>query len=227
MRRVFVTAAILTGVVAANTGYAADMSTPAYKSAPVATYVVNWTGCYGGFQGGGLGTFNNFLGTGTFGAGPLAGGQIGCNYQISGFVFGLEADGFWADANANNTAGIPGASTTNSAKNRWDADITLRTGFAWDHYYVYNKLGATWGGFDFRSTFPGGVLSTSQTLPGFLEGIGAEYMISQQWSAKLEFDLMWYDAQTLNLACSGACLATTTSPMIFELAGKVGVNYHF
>jgi outer membrane immunogenic protein len=223
------TGAAVLGVIAANTSFAADMSAPAYKAAPMAPPTVNWTGCYGGLQAGGLADFTNFEGPGTFGAGAQLGGQVGCNYQISGFVFGIEGDGVWANADASNTSGAAGAVTTDSTKNRWDADLTLRTGFAWDHYLIYNKLGATWGGFDFTQTFPGTQLSGSATLPGFIEGIGAEYMISQNWSAKLEFDVSIFDAQTVNLGCSGACagIGTSISPMIFELGGRVGANYRF
>jgi outer membrane immunogenic protein len=228
MWRMLVTGVAVLSAIAANTSFAADMSAPAYRAAPMPPPTVNWTGCYGGLQAGGVADFTNFQGSGTFGAGPQLGGQVGCNYQISGFVFGVEGDGTWVDANANNASGTTGALTTNSTKNRWDADLTLRTGFAWDNYLVYNKLGAAWGGFDFTQTLPGTTLSASATLPGFIEGIGAEYMISQHWSAKLEFDVSIFDAQTLNLSCAGVCgVATSTSPMLFELGGRVGANYRF
>ena len=88
-----------------SAGSAADMALP-MKAAPVVPFT--WTGCYVGVQAG-IGaqtdgfasTFvgrdlESFSGNGANGLGAIAGGQIGCNYQINQLVVGVEGDGVWS-----------------------------------------------------------------------------------------------------------------------------------
>ena len=85
---------------------AADMAVKA-APAPYVAPIYNWTGFYIGGNGG-WGQSNsclNFDGFGIFGfadgcasrSGGLVGGQIGYRWQASQWVFGVEAQGDWAD----------------------------------------------------------------------------------------------------------------------------------
>src|SRR5262249_39317079 len=78
----------------AGSGMAADL---AVKAKPVLIY--NWTGCYGGIHFGSLFEQQDW---GVFGSGNdtglVLGGQLGCNYQISSWVFGVQGDLTWTDA---------------------------------------------------------------------------------------------------------------------------------
>src|ERR1700757_728059 len=96
---------------------AADMAAPPY----------DWTGFYSGLNGGGAWSHkcwnnNNNLGVVTNAAegchnasGGLVGGQLGYRWQAANWVFGLEAQGDWADLKGSNTSlFLP--NTTNQSK---------------------------------------------------------------------------------------------------------------
>src|SRR5215475_2677418 len=69
---------------------AADLPTKA-KVPPPALY--NWTGCYGGGHFGSLFEQQDWGALGSdSGPGLVVGGQLGCNYQISTWVFGIQGD---------------------------------------------------------------------------------------------------------------------------------------
>ena len=77
--------------VAAAAAVAALLATPvaaadlAVKAPPAQEYT--WTGCYAGAQVGGT-----IAGADGSGLGTFAGGQLGCNYQVGHYVFGLEGE---------------------------------------------------------------------------------------------------------------------------------------
>ena len=99
-------AAVATIALGATAASAADLGQrPVYKAQPalvVAAY--NWSGFYiGGHLGYGWSkTDVHDLVTGASGSadpsGFLAGGQIGFNWQTGAFVFGIEGDGSWTNA---------------------------------------------------------------------------------------------------------------------------------
>ena len=95
-------AAIITAVAPAS---AADMAVKAPPMAPLPV-IYNWTGFYIGANGGWGQSRNcwDFVAPGAVFAGGcgdrsggLIGGQIGYRWQTGGWVFGLEAQGDWAD----------------------------------------------------------------------------------------------------------------------------------
>ena len=115
---------------------AADLPpAPGYAKAPIAP-AYNWTGCYvGGHAGGGIiaTSFVNTTSSTDGGGGALAGGQGGCNYQAGQFVFGVEGEGAWSGiTNRFHEIGTAGFSETLTGRNRADADLALRVGFAVD-----------------------------------------------------------------------------------------------
>ena len=96
--------------------FAADAAPPVVtKAAPVAwtettSPAVNWTGIYLGLNGGFTFGASNWTdsvtgsSTGNFGtSGFVFGGTVGANYQVGSLVFGVEADGDWADASGFGT----------------------------------------------------------------------------------------------------------------------------
>ena len=86
---------------------AADMAVKARPPAPVIAPIYDWTGFYIGGNGGWGQSRNcwDFLDAAGFAvasgcrerSGGLAGGQIGYRWQASQWVFGVEAQGDWAD----------------------------------------------------------------------------------------------------------------------------------
>ena len=131
--------------------------------------------------------------------GVIAGGQIGCNYQISQLVVGIEGDGVWSSI--QNTAGFTdpdGEGLRLRTRNLWDADVALRVGAAFDRLLVYGKGGVSWGGFSFNEQFTGPgtdgeTINGSRTLPGLLIGVGMEYAFLGNWSAKIEYNYIAYE----------------------------------
>jgi outer membrane immunogenic protein len=163
--------------LAAAPAMAADMP---LKAPPMAPPAFSWTGCYigvhlgigihrnrnefgraiasGATEGGGVGEgalageFGPFDSDST--GGGVAGGQIGCNYQVAPFwVIGLEGEGFWSDMKGGETraedGADPGTFSRFESSNRWDADAAFRLGYAVDRSWWYGKVGVVFGGFQF------------------------------------------------------------------------------
>ena len=181
-----------------------------------------WTGCYiGGNVGGGWGerTGNRGIinsGNGTLNAGigvpvdldtgpsgVIGGRQVGCNFQTSQFVFGIETDIQGGGILGNSTiyfrspnGGITDA-TTASGEERIDRFGTarVRIGFTpMSSLLLYGTGGLAYGGVRNSATL---VLtpatdgnyagSISETKFGWAAGIGGEYTLADNWSMKLEY----------------------------------------
>src|ERR1700710_558713 len=96
-----VAAGAAVGVGAAS---AADLAARPYTKAPMMAAMYDWSGFYIGGNGGGGSTRDcrtNITAPLVFGChdatGGVAGGQIGYRWQSGAWVFGLEAQGDWAD----------------------------------------------------------------------------------------------------------------------------------
>ena len=161
---------------------AADLGS---RRAPVAAAVVapafSWTGFYvGAFAGYAWNNFNAFgPGAGT-GNGPLLGATIGYNYQINQFVLGAEADLAFAAITGRATA-----APTFSLRTNMLGSVRARAGFAVDRalLYVTGGLGiqnAAWS----QNAAP----IERFTRTGWTLGGGVEYAITQNWTAKLEYN---------------------------------------
>jgi outer membrane immunogenic protein len=256
MRKTAITLAGTTAIglcLGVSAGSAADLLP--MKAPPVAAAPFTWTGCYGGFQFGGaaqtdgfatnsafFSDIEGFSGNGANGLGVIAGGQIGCNYQISQLVVGIEADGVWSSV--QNTAGTTFGTGVDQegiqlrSRNNWDADVALRLGAAFDRLLIYGKGGVAWGGFNFRETFSfGGGTTTEQfngnaTLPGLLLGVGMEYAFLPNWTAKIEYNYIAFEQQQVNFTFSegGVVIPADALGQNFGATKqiiKVGVNYKF
>src|ERR1700722_14361540 len=111
MNRLTILAAAMIAVGAAAPAVAADLPAraPAYTKAPaIVQAAYDWSGFYIGINGGGA-TGNvdwNLDGVGDEGShhpsGGTVGGQVGYRWQMSSWVFGLEAQGNWADFKGSN-----------------------------------------------------------------------------------------------------------------------------
>ncbi len=135
---------------------AADLAAaPRYTKAPEAAVAVyNWTGFY-------IGGFGGYAGENSSAdpkmSGGFAGGTVGYNWQSSNIVFGLEADGGWADVNASATAfGITGTSRINEL-----GTVRGRLGFAVNQVMFYGTGGYAW--IDNKLSFSGLGASASES----------------------------------------------------------------
>ncbi len=226
----------LFGVVAVVT----LVAEPALAAAPI-PYVYNWSGCYIGVHGGGGWQTSSFTTEeGVFsGVGVLGGAQAGCDLQLRQFVIGIEGE-FWGsslyDRSYNSFTNGGFSSNDRRSRNPWDGAVSVRAGVAFDRTLIYGKLGVVLGQFDYTlndtSTNFSDTESGNALFTGVLLGVGFEYALTDNWTAKLEYNYIDYGNTVVNLPevlCNPACAAFSTSSAIKETEQlvKLGVNYKF
>jgi opacity protein-like surface antigen len=195
---------------------------------------VNWTGFYLGAHVGTLfarsewTNLDGVVGPGgqvsPEAAGFLGGGQVGYNFQVGSWVFGIEGDG--SGSTANGAKSCPnGFFATCHANIEWTATLAGRLGYSWDRTLFYAKGGAAFT----EATFEGSSNVTGLTFAtvtdnrvGWMAGAGFEYALTSNWSAKAEYNYM--DFGTRNLTFSNGEFADIRLEVH---AVKVGVNYRF
>jgi outer membrane immunogenic protein len=179
---------------------AADLAARPYTKAPppMIAAIYDWSGFYIGANGGWGSSHDNrsndtlALGLGSYDAtGAVAGGQLGYRWQTGPWVFGLEAQGDWADLDGNTqNLGNP----LNHLHSRMDAFglFTGQVGYAWNNALFYVKGGAavTDSKYEFISNATGLVAAGSgySTRWGATAGAGLEYGFAPNWSAAVEYD---------------------------------------
>jgi outer membrane immunogenic protein len=202
--------------------------------APVASAsaaIYTWTGFYiGGQAGAGLGhsSWSDPVsgGTNLFTGGPgfVGGGQIGANYQWNVLVLGVEGDFNWAALKGN---GSDFLGDTISTDTQWTSTVAARVGAAFNRLLIYGKGGAAFA--RDRSTFTdlaGNSAGNAFTRTGWTAGAGLEYGITDDWSAKIEYDFLSFGAQPLNFtAVTPSTYASSATLNVQEV--KAGVNFHF
>jgi outer membrane immunogenic protein len=242
---------VLSAAIAIDTLFGAGAVSAADLAARPVPYaapapVFSWTGCYVGVHGcAGVLLDQGFQSSvdDRHGIGALAGGQVGCNYQIGMLVLGIEGEGFWSGMKVtiDQFDGINGNTLFSSAniKNKWDYDVAGRFGVAFDRALVYGKAGWVAGRFDynaasFNCTFTCVTTQGSATLDGLLIGIGLEYAFFNNWTAKFEYDYLGFGSKNVLLTetCSGPFCARPIFTNTQNLSAdkhifKVGLNYKF
>src|SRR5271166_2819550 len=222
---------------------AADLArpVPVYRPPPVVTYFT-WTGCYVGGNVGGAWTHTDwtdqipgdpFFGT-DFGShnanGWLGGAQVGCNYQVGGWVFGIQGDYDWAQATGNNANALLPLLTDQSSP-RSLASVTGRIGYAWDRFLLYAKGGGAWERNDYSVLIGGLTVATaSETRGGWTVGVGGEYAFLDWLTGFIEYDYYNFGTNTDTLFCTACNFAAVTAPVNVATninVLKVGLNFKF
>ncbi len=184
----------------ASSAAAADLPVKA-KAAPA---LYNWTGCYGGAHFGSLFAQKDWEALGSHDeTGLLAGGQLGCNYQISMWVFGVQGDIAWADASGTNVDQLSALGLTDRSKIDLLSSVTGRVGYAWDRLLAYAKGGGAWthDKYDTFVTNTNATFSTaSETRGGWTVGGGFEYAIVSNLSMFFEYDFYNFGTRTIGFA---------------------------
>jgi outer membrane immunogenic protein len=254
MQKKLFAAVLASGLGLAGSASAADVySGGGMKDVPYVP-VFTWTGFYIGANVGGAITqdslYNAYspafpesgfpvgiaLGNGSS-TGIVGGGQLGYNYQVGRFVFGVEGE---IDANGTNTHF---STHPNGAQQDWKtqgdyiATVSARLGFViHQDTLVYIKGGGAWDQtkYNVGTTEPASFgfnpgLSVSRS--GYVLGFGAEYAITPNWTAKIEYEYMDFGSQRLNFA-AGPGLNPDYAPFTTESdhtlsVVKFGINYKF
>src|SRR4051794_29650546 len=199
--------------------------------APPAVFASSWTGCFIGVHGGG-GTQSDSQ-TGMSGAGGFGGGQAGCNYQIHNFVVGVEAEGAWSNIRTRNDTIVlapGGMSSRASETNKSFYDVAMRLGYTFfDRTLIYTKIGVAWSNQSYNrvTTNPSGTTTANWVTPGLLLGEGFEYEITPQWIARIEMDMLFFDATNVTFATTGGSPGFIQTVTSRDVIGKVGLSYKF
>jgi outer membrane immunogenic protein len=234
-------AVALLGIAATTGATAADLPVKAPRAAPVPLY--NWTGCYvGGNVGGGwtrTDTTRVLIDPGIsapldYGrendSGFIGGGQVGCDFQTTNWVFGIEGTfDFGSVKSTHNVVNLPGFTESNNMQQIYTA--TGRIGYLWTpQLLTYGRVGIAYFNNKNQLFFPGGGVFESArfTDPGILAGGGIEYMFTPNWSVFAEANYIWTEDDA---AHDYVTPAGVPSEVINDrqriITALVGINYKF
>ena len=212
----------------ATSATAADMAARPYAKAPapIAVAMYNWSGFYVGVNGGGgwsrkCWDINSFFGVAVVpsvaegchdASGGTVGGQVGYRWQASAWVFGLEAQGNWADFNGSNASLVfPAASN----RSRIDAFglFTGQVGYAFNNMLLYVKGGAAVT----NDKYDGFITATnvvfdraSETRWGAVVGVGGEFGITSNVSIAVEYNHLFMGHRDIAFTAVPVAFASRT-----------------
>jgi len=220
---------------------AADLARPApvYAPPPVLVPLFTWTGCYVGGNAGGIwahtdanDTFVGDFGTNT-GSGAIGGVQGGCNYQVSAWVFGIQGDYDWTNAN-NNTGNVIFPALTDQSQIKELASVTGRVGYSWNRFLAYAKGGGAWLQSKYNVQFGGtNVVTASTTNTGWTVGVGGEYAFLNWLTGFVEYDYYNFSNSNSNalvctpVVCGGVAAFGNVGLTTNVNVVKAGLNFKF
>ena len=224
---------------------AADLPARPYTKAPaMVAAIYDWSGFYIGLNGGGGSArkcwdINNNLGAVVAPAfregchdatGGMAGGQIGYRWQSAAWVFGIEAQGDWANFKGSNTSLFFGPAVTNQTKIDALGLFTGQVGYAWNNVLWYVKGGAAVTDDKYRGLTAAGVVfdQTNDTRWGGTVGTGIEISFAPSWSVAFEYDHLFMGSHSVTLtSVNGGGLSRTDNIKQDVDIGSVRVNYRW
>ena len=229
---------------------AADLAPRTFtKAPPAAIAIYDWTGFYAGFNAGYASSHNcwdetNNGKTGAVGlpasegcnnaTGAVVGGQIGYRWQSANWVFGVEAQGDWADLTGSNKSGFLGIGSNpefNTTKIDSIGLFTGQIGYAWNNVLWYLKGGAAVT----HAKYNGSVADifsdhASDTRWGGAVGAGVEYGFAPNWSVGVEYDHLFMDRHdnVFSTVLNGQSLTSRTDSIKQDVdMATVRLNYRF
>jgi outer membrane immunogenic protein len=260
----FLLAYVASAALVAGPAVAADMAVkvPVYKPP------FSWSSCYGGISAGYFGALDRYdnapsgalltaLTAAQIAAGQTSysstgssayvyGAQLGCNYQWSSVVLGVEGDFNGTGLDEQIITIVPASATwlgkneTDEKKLNWFSTFRARFGVTpVDGWLFYATGGVAVAHFSssYFSLFTDGTTyagSASTTRTGWTAGGGVEWNVATNWSLKLEYlylDFGSFGFASPNTSVSGAAAAPaftwTTNVRAREQLVRVGVNYMF
>ncbi len=214
----------------------------------------NWSGFYfGGTIGGSLNNSNSFDEDEYFqygnvnnsGAGVVGGVTMGYNYQFGNGLIGIEADGNWSNFQKT-TYNKPFSTSFSNLdayfSSQWDWFTTVRgrAGLALGNALIYGTGGVALVGLNNKLVVGGsgncgtviytteyvGAACANTSVTGFVAGVGAEFMITQNWSAKAEYLYISLPNVTANFYSTYYEKTYSTAFKDDAQILRLGVNYH-
>ena len=246
MKKLLLAMTGLGAVAALAPAFAADLPAKRYTKAPpiVAATIYDWSGFYGGINAGGGSSRNcsNLISNAGVAVNPAAnregcnsaggaavGGQIGYRYQMANWVFGVEAQGDWADFSGTNRNLVLPTLTDRSRVDSFGL-FTGQVGYAFNNVLGYVKGGAAVVGdkYNTMTTATNVVVDSANTTRwGGALGAGVEYGFAPNWSVGVEYDHLFLGNKNLNFVTPAG--ATTMVHSISQDAdlGLVRMDYKF
>jgi outer membrane immunogenic protein len=238
-------------LASATPGFAADIPVKGGRiaAAPVVA-AFSWSGFYlganVGYGTGHVGTDATITGGGLAGTADLGtnvkgfvgGGQLGYNWQMGQFVFGIEADmNFSGQKGSADVACVAVVGCLLSVDSKIKSFETVRGRFGYtvfDRSMLYFTAG--WARLSTSSTAtvsaPGVsavLFDSSNSSNGWALGFGYEQMIWDHWSWKLEYLYMKASNSIASVAIPAAVGGGTIAVdgKVTDNLFRVGMNYHF
>lgn len=213
----------------ATSAIAADMTV----KAPVVAPMPLWNGFYIGVHGGyGVGSSRLVDSSFVFAQdrftmdtrGAIAGAQVGGNWQFDHLVVGAELDFSWASIRGSRPSDPADITSGIAVAYHALATGTGRIGYAFDGLLTYAKGGVAWANVDYQ-TFTGTAFPSdfNHQRTGLTGGVGLEYALTNNFSARLEYDYLYFGpaAIALNTRFGGQNVDHELHLV------KLGVNYRF
>jgi outer membrane immunogenic protein len=223
MKRTIIAAAVLGASFGA--AEAADLAARPYTKAPppVVVAAYNWSGFYLGVNAGGGWSHKCWditqIGPVALaplrpdgchnGYGPTAGGQFGYRWQSAAWVFGVEAQGNWANIKGDGGSVFFGPPNSNRSTIDALGLFTGQVGYAWNNALFYVKGGAAvtrdkYEGFVTGPVFPVSVAGQifdrgNETRWGGAVGAGLEFGFGPNWTAAIEYDHLFMGTRDVSL----------------------------
>jgi outer membrane immunogenic protein len=189
MRTIFVTLMASTFAIAGFTAAHAADAVEQVPQPPVAQDVAPPVGNWQGFYLGGEGTYNIDKFTHGGGKGYAFGGALysGYNWENNNIVYGIEGDVGYSGADATRN-GI-------ETKNQANGSVRGRLGYDFNPFLLYGTAGVAAG----RIKASDGSSSDSATGVGWTAGVGAETMITNNVTARVEYRYTDYGSKRFDL----------------------------
>ena len=241
MKKILLGAIGLAALGMATPASVADLAAKPYVKAPppMLAPMYDWSGFYIGGNAG-WGESRNCLDaiplTGLAVAdgcvsrsGGLAGGQFGYRWQSAQFVFGVEAQGDWANLSGSHVSLVNPAFTT-GVKVDGLGLFTGQIGYAWNNSLLYLKGGAavTSNRLDIVQIATGiDVASASSTRWGGAVGIGWEYGFTPNWSVGIEYDHLFMGHSNNSFSGITPAAAAFINDRISQNVDMVTVRFNY
>jgi outer membrane immunogenic protein len=247
MRKLLLSGVAL-AVLSVGPALAADLRDrpPLYKAPPPPVPVWSWSGCYiGGNIGGGYAwtentnsanttAFGDFLpgqGYANHASGFVGGGQLGCNYQISRIVIGIEGAYSWADIDRDYVSPFGGGDDVYTNRISGIASVSGRLGWAFDNWLFYSKAG--WAAA--RATLsvvdnipPVGAGSATNWHNGFTFGTGVEYAFTRNWIAGFETNYYRFESKSYEIGGGAGLYTFNSRPRdVYTFLGRLSFKFDF
>jgi outer membrane immunogenic protein len=153
--------------------------------------------------------------------------QLGYNWQMSNWVYGLETD-IQASSQRDNKTVVGFGTVPYDVKQPWFGTVRGRLGYSVGSTLFYATGGYAYGGVKTKIAEGGDlVLNTSTTLSGWTAGAGIETpfkllgLFGPNWTSKTEY--LYIDLGSTSNIVNTTIVTTNVTEHIF----RTGLNYHF